>query len=122
MGLFLVYWPLANKQLQSDTACMPHLNANPAFTIIDHQHVPVCILWLGPTMFYIRLLYLYIPSFNFRAESARRLDEVQASQKEEILQLETKLAEEKEMKVRLTQVKVTLEQESKEFREELKKK
>ena len=51
------------------------------------------------------------PFINCRVERARQLDEVQASQKEEMLQLEKKLAEEKELKIGLTQVKVRLEEE-----------
>ena len=70
------------------------------------------------------------PIINCRAESAtKELEEVQASRKEKLERtvarmggLEKELAKEKELKVRLTQVKVTLEQELKGLREELEKK
>lgn len=47
---------------------------------------------------------------------------MQASQKEELFQAGKKLAEEKELKVGLTQVKVRLEQELRGLKEELQKK
>lgn len=47
---------------------------------------------------------------------------MKASQREELIQLEKKLAEGKELKVGLTQVKVMLEQTLKDVKAELKKK
>ena len=78
------------------------------------------------------LLHIYILLLTIRVESTTlQLDEVQVSQEEELAQLERsatrmrelekELAEEKQVKVRLTQVKTRQEEELRALKEKLDK-
>ena len=78
------------------------------------------------------LLHIYTLLLTIRVESTTlQLDEVQASREEELAQLERsvtrmrelekKLAEEKQVKVRLTQMKAKQEQELRALKEKLDK-